>query len=137
MWGRVQLDVMRGELNQAEAYLLGETKDKPLGEVHKKKKPPTMLEIKLMAMTYARQLYTEGNYEKFVENRDMWEDQFWLNILEDRVLQYVHVSILKFVYAALPYQIRVSSESDLGLCFKSRCAPIGSEWGERGVTGQF
>jgi hypothetical protein len=32
-WGRVQLDVMRGRFNQAEAYLNGETKDKPTGEV--------------------------------------------------------------------------------------------------------
>ena len=32
-WGRVQLDVMKGRFNQAEAYLLGETKDKPTGEV--------------------------------------------------------------------------------------------------------
>jgi hypothetical protein len=32
-----------------------------------------------------------------------------------------YVSILKFVFATLPYQICVSSESDLSLCFKSRC----------------
>lgn len=32
-WGRVQLDVMKGRFKQAEAYLLGETKDKPTGEV--------------------------------------------------------------------------------------------------------
>jgi hypothetical protein len=38
-----------------------------------------------------------------------------------RKYNYKYVSILKFVYAALPYQIRVSSESDLSFCFKSRC----------------
>jgi len=32
-WGRVQLDVMKGRFSQAEAYLQGETKDKPTGEV--------------------------------------------------------------------------------------------------------
>jgi hypothetical protein len=32
-WGRVQLDVMKGRFSQAEAYLQGETKDKPIGEV--------------------------------------------------------------------------------------------------------
>lgn len=32
-WGRVQLDVMKGRFKQAEAYLLGETKDKPTGQV--------------------------------------------------------------------------------------------------------
>lgn len=32
-WGRVQLDPMRGRFDQAEAYLQGATKDKPLGEV--------------------------------------------------------------------------------------------------------
>lgn len=32
-WGRVQLDVMKGRFSQAEAYLKGETKDKPTGEV--------------------------------------------------------------------------------------------------------
>lgn len=32
-WGRVQLDPMRGRFSQAEAYLNGETKDKPIGEV--------------------------------------------------------------------------------------------------------
>ena len=37
-WGRVQLDVMRGRFSQANSYLMGETKDKPTGEVcsHKK-----------------------------------------------------------------------------------------------------
>lgn len=34
-WGRVQLDLMKGTFPQAEAYLKGETKDKPLGEVLK------------------------------------------------------------------------------------------------------
>jgi hypothetical protein len=33
-WGRVQLDVMRGTMKQAKAYLLGQTKDKPTGEVY-------------------------------------------------------------------------------------------------------
>jgi hypothetical protein len=32
-WGRVQLDPMRGRFSQANAYLQGETKDKPIGEV--------------------------------------------------------------------------------------------------------
>jgi hypothetical protein len=32
-WGRIQLDVMRGRFSQANAYLQGETKDKPIGEV--------------------------------------------------------------------------------------------------------
>lgn len=32
-WGRVQLDVMRGRFSQANSYLMGETKDKPIGEV--------------------------------------------------------------------------------------------------------
>lgn len=32
-WGRVQLDVMRGNFVQATSYLKGETKDKPTGEV--------------------------------------------------------------------------------------------------------
>lgn len=32
-WGRVQLDPMRGRFDQAHAYLQGQTKDKPLGEV--------------------------------------------------------------------------------------------------------
>lgn len=32
-WGRVQLDPMRGRFSQAKAYLNGETKDKPIGEV--------------------------------------------------------------------------------------------------------
>lgn len=37
-WGRVQLDVMRGRFSQANSYLMGETKEKPTGEVvsHKK-----------------------------------------------------------------------------------------------------
>jgi hypothetical protein len=34
-WGRVQLDPMRGRFSQAEAYLQGETKDKPIGDVLK------------------------------------------------------------------------------------------------------
>ena len=33
---------------------------------------------------------------------------------------YEYVSILKFVFATLPYQICVSSETDLSFCFKSR-----------------
>lgn len=32
-WGRVQLDPMRGRFNQCEAYLNGETKAKPIGDV--------------------------------------------------------------------------------------------------------
>lgn len=32
-WGRVQLDPMRGRFDQCRAYLNGETKDKPTGEV--------------------------------------------------------------------------------------------------------
>lgn len=32
-WGRVQLDVMRGRFSQANSYLMGETKEKPIGEV--------------------------------------------------------------------------------------------------------
>lgn len=32
-WGRVQLDPMRGRFDQAHAYLQGQTKDKPIGEV--------------------------------------------------------------------------------------------------------
>lgn len=32
-WGRVQLDVMRGTFQDCVAYLQGETKDKPTGEV--------------------------------------------------------------------------------------------------------
>jgi len=32
-WGRVQVDVMKGRFSQAEAYLNGETKDKPIGQV--------------------------------------------------------------------------------------------------------
>ena len=34
-WGRVQLDPMRGRFSQAEAYLKGDTKDKPIGEICK------------------------------------------------------------------------------------------------------
>jgi len=37
-WGRVQLDVMRGRFSQANSYLMGETKDKPTGEVCSQKK---------------------------------------------------------------------------------------------------
>ena len=37
-WGRVQLDVMRGRFSQANSYLMGETKDKPIGEVCSQKK---------------------------------------------------------------------------------------------------
>lgn len=36
-WGRVQVDVMRGRFDQAEAYLAGATKDKPTGTIHKLK----------------------------------------------------------------------------------------------------
>lgn len=36
-WGRVQVDVMKGRFDQAEAYLKGETKDKPTGEVERLK----------------------------------------------------------------------------------------------------
>uniref|UniRef100_UPI004048C984 hypothetical protein n=1 Tax=Mariniflexile sp. TaxID=1979402 RepID=UPI004048C984 len=32
-WGRVQVDRMYGDFKQANSYLLGETKDKPTGEV--------------------------------------------------------------------------------------------------------
>jgi hypothetical protein len=39
-WGRVQVDVMRGRFDQAEAYLEGETKDKPTGQIYKLKKKP-------------------------------------------------------------------------------------------------
>jgi len=39
-WGRVQVDIMRGRFDQANAYLQGDTKDKPTGEVkHIIKKP--------------------------------------------------------------------------------------------------
>jgi hypothetical protein len=39
-WGRVQLDPMRGRFDQAHAYLQGDTKDKPLGEVLGGKEKP-------------------------------------------------------------------------------------------------
>ena len=39
-WGRVQLEPMRGRFDQCEDYLLGETKDKPLGDVLKGKLKP-------------------------------------------------------------------------------------------------
>lgn len=39
-WGRVQVDVMRGRFDQATAYLKGDTKDKPTGEVISLQKKP-------------------------------------------------------------------------------------------------
>ena len=39
-WGRVQVDIMRGRFDQAEAYLAGATKDKPTGTIHKLKSKP-------------------------------------------------------------------------------------------------
>ncbi len=39
-WGRVELDRMRGTYLQANSYLLGETKDKPIGELVQHERKP-------------------------------------------------------------------------------------------------
>ena len=90
-WGRVQLDKMRGSFNQNENYLLGQTKDKPIGEVKKGKKYPGELIQRLVALTYWQWL--EGIYdeqpvmivefdakygERFCEAcYDRWHDYIW------------------------------------------------------------
>lgn len=51
-WGRVQLDVMRGRFSQATAYLQGETKDKPTGEVLSGELKPCRRRIRKTGTTY-------------------------------------------------------------------------------------
>lgn len=48
-WGRVQLDRMRGTFQQNTNYLLGATKDKPLGEVKSGKKYPGEIIQRILA----------------------------------------------------------------------------------------
>lgn len=61
-WGRVQLEPMRGTFEDNENYLLGMTKDKPLGEVKKGKKYPGQIIQRMIALTYWQWL--DGKYEK-------------------------------------------------------------------------
>jgi hypothetical protein len=59
-WGRVQLDPMRGRFDQANAYLQGQTKDKPTGEVLAGKVKPCCDRKR-----YTKQLYDKKNVERF------------------------------------------------------------------------
>jgi len=59
-WGRVQVDVMRGRFDQANAYLQGDTKDKPTGEVISIKKKPCWRQ-----MRYTKKIGDRKNMEEF------------------------------------------------------------------------
>lgn len=59
-WGRVQVDVMRGRFDQANAYLLGETKDKPLGEIFSIQKKPCW-----RRQRYTKKIGDRKNMEEF------------------------------------------------------------------------
>jgi len=59
-WGRVQVDVMRGRFDQANAYLLGETKDKPTGQVLSIRKKPCW-----RRMRYTKKIGDKKNMEEF------------------------------------------------------------------------
>jgi hypothetical protein len=90
-WGRVHIERMRGTFKQNESYLLGETKDKPIGEVVKGKKYPGELIQRLIALTYWQ--WCEGVYDdepvmlqefdekyghRFCEAcYDKWHDYIW------------------------------------------------------------
>ncbi len=64
-WGRVQLDPTRGTLEQNLSYLQGETKDKPLGEIHQGKKVllPREEIQRMLACTY--QMYLKGTLDNY------------------------------------------------------------------------
>ena len=59
-WGRVQVDVMRGRMDQAHAYLRGDTKDKPTGEIISIKKKPCW-----RRMRYTKRIGDTKNMEEF------------------------------------------------------------------------
>jgi hypothetical protein len=59
-WGRVQLDPMRGRFDQANAYLQGQTKDKPTGEVQAGKVKPCCDRKR-----YTKQIGDKKNTERF------------------------------------------------------------------------
>lgn len=64
-WGRIQLEPTRGTLQDNLAYLQGETKDKPLGEILQGKKvllPPEDIQ-RMLACTY--QMYVNGKFDAY------------------------------------------------------------------------
>jgi len=100
-WGRVQVDVMRGRFDQANAYLLGETKDKPTGQVISIVKKPCWRRKR-----YTKKIGDKKNIEEFCgrcgsavcpgccpgcrvcsEKVKLQEDVKWSNDMFSKILQ--------------------------------------------------
>ena len=66
-WGRVQLDVMKGRFSQAEAYLKGETKDKPTGEVLSGELKPCFRRFRYKKLCDVGRKWYKGCIEEFCQ----------------------------------------------------------------------
>lgn len=73
-WGRVQLDRMRGTFRQNENYLLGETKDKPLGDVKTGKKYPGAIIQRMLAFALHR--FYEGWINEIPQIIDHFDEEY-------------------------------------------------------------
>lgn len=90
-WGRVQLDIMKGNFAQATAYLKGETKDKPVGEVKSEKKILIPGEqIQRMLCCYYK-LFIEGETELYPNVCFEYDDR-------DDLLQLYHGRFSEWCY---------------------------------------
>ncbi len=73
-WGRVQLDRMRGTFKQNESYLLGETKDKPIGDVKTGKKYPGAIIQRMLAFSLHR--FYEGYINEIPQHIDYFDELY-------------------------------------------------------------
>lgn len=74
-WGRVQLDVMRGTFQQNQNYLLGLTKDKPLGDVTKGKKYPGRL-IQRMIAHILHRFYDLNELQEMPDTIEYFDEKY-------------------------------------------------------------
>ncbi len=73
-WGRIQVQEMRGTFKQNENYLLGETKDKPLGDVKTGKKYPGAIIQRMLAFALHR--FYEGWINEIPQIIDHFDEEY-------------------------------------------------------------
>lgn len=93
-WGRVHVDVMRGNFQQCVSYLRGQTKDKPVGEVvHKVAGQPAEYWVKYVAehwsefLTWCDKSQDEVARESQIESEKILQDD--ANFMKKKSHQHV------------------------------------------------